>query len=258
MAHSPETLRFAKQSVTNARVHSEQLVAEMAPNLEKLTTPVEQRIIELRGFIRGKISGQNDVLDNVRKVVPAEKMAALQANAERVTAPASYWNEKFEQSLSSVINGDPKSQERAKKFLAELAERVRTLVVWEGILDQLIAQAAPAPVKPMPKPAAKPAPKNASEEIDLAPQRQPADGDTGDFTQAVGGGKDEGELTFAPTVDDGPLDDAAIANMLKNLDDDDEIIGGPASVSKSVSAPAKAAVPAPKPVTPPTKPAAKK
>lgn len=253
MAHSPETLRFAKQSVTNARVKSEHLVAEMAPNLEKLTTPVEQRIIELRGFIRGKISGQNDTLDNVRKVVPAEKMAALQANAEKVTAPAAYWSEKFEQSLSSVINGDMKSQERSKKFLAELAERVRTLVIWEGILDQLIVQAS-TPAKPQPKPAAKPAPKNTGEEIDLAPQRQPADGDTGDATQ-VGVAPPE-EIDFTVGDADEPLAGEDIQAWLDaSLNDDEEIIAPTKPVPPKAAAPAPK--PATKPVTPP-KSAAKK
>ena len=158
MSTSLETLRFAKESVTKARSKSEKLITEMTPNIAKLATPIDQRILELRGFVQGLIAGQDEVLSNVRALAPAAQLPALVAAAEKVTAPETHWSEKFEATLAPLIEGEEKSQQRAKAFLTKLAQRVRTLVVWEGVLDQLITAASPklptSPDKPTePKPA---------------------------------------------------------------------------------------------------------
>lgn len=144
MSTSPETLRFAKESVKKARLKGETLIADMVPNLQKLSTPIDQRVLELRGFVRGLISGQDDVLNNIRDLVPKDKMPTYAAQAQKVTAPEAHWSEKFDASLAPLIEGEQKSQERAKIFLANLAKRVRDLVVWEGILEQALNDAESA------------------------------------------------------------------------------------------------------------------
>lgn len=140
MPASIETLRFAKESVVKARLNGESLIEEMVPRLLRLQTPVEHRVLELRGFVRGLIAGQDVVLQNIRSLVPEEQLPVLTARARKVTAPDSHWGNKFEQSLVPLVADSAKSQERATIFLGELAKRVHDLVVWEGILDQLIGR----------------------------------------------------------------------------------------------------------------------
>lgn len=212
---SLDTLKFAKESVRAARLHSETAIASMVPNIEKATSPVESRIIELRGFVRGKISGQDDVLGIVRSLVPADQLGALQKASDKVTAPASHWEAQFEKTLAPLIENEPKSQERAKKFLAELAQRVRTLVLWEGILDQLIARAdangkPAAPKKPAPKPSDSDTQEDLGAVI-LGESGPPKEGDTGDAA-----GAKPGEVG---TVDDPIGSDPDIEEWLKEMGD---------------------------------------
>lgn len=165
---SLETLRFAKTSIQTARLKAEGLVDEALSFLTGKGMPVEQRMADLRTYVRGVLNGHDDVLRQVRTLVPEERFTQLKNNAAKVAAPAADMSSRFDAKLQPIVAGNEKGQSRAKTAIDELSKRIRDLAVWEGMLDQLIAEtgtngearpAAAAAEKPAEKPVAAPAAK---------------------------------------------------------------------------------------------------